>query len=177
MKVSAYEQDKEELIMQVRKAKYGDKEAFCNLIRINKVAIYRIAKSILIKEEDIEDAVSEAILKAYKNIKTLKNDDFFKTWLIRILINECNLILRRNKKTIFLDKLENEESYSDDYGNIELTSVVNSLSEDLRITTVLYYFEDMSTKEISEMLNIAEGTVRSRLSRAREKLREIMSEV
>ena len=47
MKVSAYEQDKEELIMQVRKAKYGDKEAFCNLIRINRVAIYRIAKSIL----------------------------------------------------------------------------------------------------------------------------------
>ncbi len=90
------------------------------------------------------------------------------------MINECNLILRRNKKTIFLDKLENEESYSDDYGNIELTSVVNSLSEDLRITTVLYYFEDMSTKEISEMLNIAEGTVRSRLARAREKLRDFI---
>ncbi|MFR8734993.1 MAG: RNA polymerase sigma factor, partial [Clostridium perfringens] len=89
-------------------------------------------------------------------------------------INECNLILRRNKKTIFLDKLENEKSYSDDYGNIELTSVVNSLSEDLRITTVLYYFEDMSTKEISEMLNIAEGTVRSRLARAREKLRDFI---
>ncbi len=84
------------------------------------------------------------------------------------------MILRRNKKTIFLDKLENEESYSDDYGNIELTSVVNSLSEDLRITTVLYYFEDMSTKEISEMLNIAEGTVRSRLARAREKLRDFI---
>lgn len=84
------------------------------------------------------------------------------------------MILRRNKKTIFLDKLENEKSYSDDYGNIELTSVVNSLSEELRITTVLYYFEDMSTKEISEMLNIAEGTVRSRLARAREKLRDFI---
>nr|WP_283699434.1 sigma-70 family RNA polymerase sigma factor [Clostridium perfringens] len=57
---------------------------------------------------------------------------------------------------------------------MELTSVVNSLSEDLRITTVLYYFEDMSTKEISEMLNIAEGTVRSRLARAREKLRDFI---
>ena len=84
MKVSAYEQDKEELIMQVRKAKYGDKEAFCNLIRINKVAIYRIAKSILIKEEDIEDAVSEAILKAFKNIKTLKNDDLFPLYVFFI---------------------------------------------------------------------------------------------
>ena len=101
MKVSAYEQDKEELIMQVRKAKYGDKEAFCNLIRINKVAIYRIAKSILTKEEDIEDAVSEAILKAYKNIKTLKNDDFFKTWLIRIVI----IYIKRDKEKLLLKKI------------------------------------------------------------------------
>ena len=89
MKVSAYEQDKEELIMQVRKAKYGDKEAFCNLVRINKVAIYRIAKSILTKEEDIEDAVSEAILKAYKNIKTLKNDDIFEISLSFNNFCEC----------------------------------------------------------------------------------------
>ena len=101
MKVSAYEQDKEELIMQVRKAKYGDKEAFCNLVRINKVAIYRIAKSILTKEEDIEDAVSEAILKAYKNIKTLKNDDFFKTWLIRIVI----IYIKRDKEKLLLKKI------------------------------------------------------------------------
>ena len=104
MKVSAYEQDKEELIMQVRKAKYGDKEAFCNLIRINKVAIYRIAKSILTKEEDIEDAVSEAILKAYKNIKTLKNDDFFKTWLIRIVINESNNLYKKRQREIAFEK-------------------------------------------------------------------------
>jgi len=105
LKVSAYEQDKEELIMQVRKAKYGDKEAFCNLIRINRVAIYRIAKSILTKEEDIEDAVSEAILKAYKNIKTLKNDDFFKTWLIRIVINESNNYIKRDKEKLLLKKI------------------------------------------------------------------------
>lgn len=91
--------------MQVRKAKYGDKEAFCNLIRINKVAIYRIAKSILTKEEDIEDAVSEAILKAYKNIKTLKNDDFFKTWLIRIVINESNNLYKRDKEKLLLKKI------------------------------------------------------------------------
>ena len=90
--------------MQVRKAKYGDKEAFCNLIRINKVAIYRIAKSILTKEEDIEDAVSEAILKAYKNIKTLKNDDFFKTWLIRIVINESNNLYKKRQREIAFEK-------------------------------------------------------------------------
>ncbi|MDH2460070.1 sigma-70 family RNA polymerase sigma factor [Clostridium perfringens] len=158
----------------VSQAKKGDKDAFLSLIDENRLSIYRVASGILNNKEDIEDALQNTIIKSYEKIGTLKKDEFFKTWIIRILINECNLILRRNKKTIFLDKLENEESYSDDYGNIELTSVVNSLSEDLRITTVLYYFEDMSTKEISEMLNIAEGTVRSRLARAREKLRDFI---
>ncbi|GAA0094315.1 RNA polymerase sigma factor [Clostridium perfringens] len=158
----------------VSQEKKGDKDAFLSLIDENRLSIYRVARGILNNKEDIEDALQNTIIKSYEKIGTLKKDEFFKTWIIRILINECNLILRRNKKTIFLDKLENEESYSDDYGNIELTSVVNSLSEDLRITTVLYYFEDMSTKEISEMLNIAEGTVRSRLARAREKLRDFI---
>ena len=158
----------------VSQAKKGDKDAFLSLIDENRLSIYRVARGILNNKEDIEDALQNTIIKSYEKIGTLKKDEFFKTWIIRILINEYNLILRRNKKTIFLDKLENEESYSDDYGNIELTSVVNSLSEDLRITTVLYYFEDMSTKEISEMLNIAEGTVRSRLARAREKLRDFI---
>lgn len=158
----------------VSQAKKGDKDAFLSLIDENRLSIYRVARGILNNKEDIEDALQNTIIKSYEKIGTLKKDEFFKSWIIRILINECNLILRRNKKTIFLDKLENEESYSDDYGNIELTSVVNSLSEDLRITTVLYYFEDMSTKEISEMLNIAEGTVRSRLARAREKLRDFI---
>ena len=69
---------KDELIMEVKRAKRGDKEAFCNLIRINKIALYRVAKSILNNEDDIEDAVSEAVLKAYKNIKTLKHEEFFK---------------------------------------------------------------------------------------------------
>ncbi|KXA14381.1 Sigma-70 region 2 [Clostridium perfringens] len=158
----------------VSQAKKGDKDAFLSLIDENRLSIYRVARGILNNKEDIEDAIQNTIIKSYEKIGTLKKEEFFKSWIIRILINECNLILRRNKKTIFLDKLENEESYSDDYGNIELTSVVNSLSEDLRITTVLYYFEDMSTKEISEMLNIAEGTVRSRLARAREKLRDFI---
>ncbi|ELC8426162.1 sigma-70 family RNA polymerase sigma factor [Clostridium perfringens] len=169
--LSFLEHRKTSMVSQVKKR---DKDAFLSLIDENRLSIYRVARGILNNKEDIEDALQNTIIKSYEKIGTLKKDEFFKTWIIRILINECNLILRRNKKTIFLDKLENEESYSDDYGNIELTSVVNSLSEDLRITTVLYYFEDMSTKEISEMLNIAEGTVRSRLARAREKLRDFI---
>ena len=165
MKVSAYEQDKEELIMQVRKAKYGDKEAFCNLIRINKVAIYRIAKSILIKEEDIEDAVSEAILKAYKNIKTLKNDDFFKT-----------LYKKRQREIAFEKDHFSKIKVNDTYKDLTLHNAINSLDDDLRTITILFYFEDLKYKDIAKVLGIKEGTVKSRLSRAKERLFTMLKE-
>lgn len=161
----------------VAKAKNGDKEAFIELINENRLNIYRVAKGILKNEYDIEDAIQNTVIKAFEKISTLKNDDFFRTWIIRILINECNDILRKNKRVVSLEDSIEKEKYDDKYENMDLINAVKSLNEDLRNITVLYYFEDMSTVEIAKTLEIPEGTVRSRLSRAREKLRERMKEV
>jgi RNA polymerase sigma-70 factor, ECF subfamily len=168
---------KDELIMEVKRAKRGDKEAFCNLIRINKIAIYRVAKSILNNQEDIEDAVSEAILKAYKNIQALKQEVFFKTWLIRIVINESNNLYKKRAKEIAVDKDHFKNiKVNDNYKDLSLYNAINSLDEDLRITTILFYFEDMKYKDIAKVLNVKEGTIKSRLSRAKEKLYNILKE-
>ena len=168
---------KDELIMEVKRAKRGDKEAFCNLIRLNKVAVYRVAKAILNKEEDIEDAVSESILKAYKNIQTLKDEAFFKTWLIRIVINESNNLYKKRSKEIAVDKDHFKNiKVNDNYKDLSLYNAINSLDEDLRITTILFYFEDMKYKEIAKILNVKEGPIKSRLSRAKEKLYNILKE-
>lgn len=161
----------------VAKAKNGDKEAFIELINENRLNIYRVAKGILKNEYDIEDAIQNTVIKAFEKISTLKNDNFFRTWIIRILINECNDILKKNKRVVSLEGNIEKEKYDDKYENMDLTNAVSSLNEDLRNITVLYYFEDMSTVEIAKLLEIPEGTVRSRLSRAREKLRERMKEV
>lgn len=168
---------KDELIMEVKRAKRGDKEAFCNLIILNKVAVYRVAKAILNKEEDIEDAVSESILKAYKNIQTLKDEAFFKTWLIRIVINESNNLYKKRFKEIAVDKDHFKNiKVNDNYKDLSLYNAINSLDEDLRITTILFYFEDMKYKDIAKILNVKEGTIKSRLSRAKEKLYNILKE-
>lgn len=177
MEASVENISKDELIMEVKRAKRGDKEAFCNLIRLNKVAVYRVAKAILNKEEDIEDAVSESILKAYKNIQTLKDEAFFKTWLIRIVINESNTLYKKRSKEITVDKdnfinIKTKDTYKD----LTLYDAINSLEEDLRMTTILFYFEDMKYKDIAKLLNIKEGTVKSRLSRAKEKLYHMLKE-
>lgn len=167
----------DELVLEVKRAKLGDKSAFCNLIRINKVAIYRVSKAILNNEEDVEDAVSEAILKAYKNIKSLKNENFFKTWLIRIVINESNNIYKKRNREIVVDdgQFINIQT-NDNYKDLTLYDAINSLDEELRVTTVLFYFEDIKYKDIAKLLNIKEGTVKSRLSRAKEKLYNMLRE-
>lgn len=162
---------------KVSRAKNGDKDAFVELINENRLDIYRVAKGILKDDYDIEDAIQNTVIKAFENITTLKKDEFFKTWIIRILINECRTILRKNKKVVSFEESISQENYCDNYENTDLINAINSLSEELKITTTLYYFEDMSTKDIAEILGVPLGTVRSRLARAREKLREIMEEV
>lgn len=163
--------------LDVRLAKKGDNEAFSRLIEKNKVSMYRVALSMLKQKQDVEDALQSSIIKAYEGIVYLRKDELFKTWLIRILINECKAIIKNNSKITPLEEVSSEISITDEYKNYELTNAVNSLEDDLKIVTTLFYFEDIAQKEISRLLDIPEGTVRSRLSRARTKLYEILKEV
>ncbi len=155
----------------VKKAKLGNGKAFTKIIEENLKSMYRVAKGILNNEEDIEDAIQNTILKAYSNINTLRKEDFFKTWLIKILINECNKIYNFNKKCISLDKVV-EEQYNDKYENLDLKIAINSLPEELRLVITLFYFEDLKISQIAEIVGIPEGTVKSRLSRAKDKITE-----
>ncbi|MHB8126581.1 MAG: RNA polymerase sigma factor [Desulfitobacteriaceae bacterium] len=156
-------------------AKKGDKVAFERLVRKHSVSLYRIARGILKCESDIEDATQETIIKAYKKLVSLKSDLYFKTWLIKILVNECNYILRVNKKTV--DLVETETASPDNqYENLELFSVVQSLDPNLRIVILLFYYEGLPQKDIAEVLELPVGTVSSRLSRSREKLRALITE-
>lgn len=177
MEASIKKQSKDELLLEVKRAKGGNKEAFCNLIRINKIAMYRVSKSILSKEEDVEDAVSEAILKAYKNIKSLKDESLFKTWLIRIVINESNNLYKKRQREIAFEKDHfSKIKVNDTYKDLTLHNAINSLDDDLRTITILFYFEDLKYKDIAKVLGIKEGTVKSRLSRAKERLFTMLKE-
>lgn len=162
------EKTKEEL------AKAGNKEAFVELINENRLNLYKVAKGILREEKDIEDAIGNTVMKSFEKIGTLKNPEYFKTWLIRILINECNLIIRKNKKTICLE--HREESYEDSYRDLDLIRAIDNLEKDLKEVIVLYYFQDMRSEEISKCLNINHNTVRTRLYRSKKKLYEMLME-
>ena len=134
-------------------------------------SMYRVAFGILKSDEEISDAISNTIVIIFEKIHTLRNEEFFKTWLTRILINECYKIYKQNKKIIYLENCnEGTLSYNDTYGDFEIRNIVNKLDKDLKEVVILYYFEDFSVKQISKVLKIPEGTVKSRLSRARSTL-------
>lgn len=161
--------------LDVKLAKKGDKVAFCRLIKKNENSMYRTAKAILKTDEDCADAIQEAIIKAYKNIGKLKKEEFFKTWLIRIVINESYRLLKRKNKLVPVENVIDEgENYNLEDESIIVRHAVNSLEEELKIVTVLHYFEDLPIKDISKVISIPEGTVKSRLSRARTKLYEVL---
>ena len=157
-------------LLNVKLAK-KDKSVFSELIQANLTSMYRVAKGILSSEDDIEDALQTTTLIAFDKIKTLRNDKYFKTWLIRILINECNKLYNRNRKSLKDIKEVKEESYTIDKSiNIDLYNAINKLSDEIRVTTILFYFNDLTYKEISKVLDIPEGTVKSRISRAKDRL-------
>ena len=80
------------------KAIHGDVDAFLELMDRNSLSMYKVARGILNQDDDVADAIQDTILKCFEKIRTLKNPEYFKTWMIRILINECNQILRHYQR-------------------------------------------------------------------------------
>ena len=80
------------------------KEKFAELVLESEKTLYRVSMSMLKNETDCEDAVQTAILSAYEKLDTLKNEEYFKTWLVRILINDCNRQLRTKNRIISLSE-------------------------------------------------------------------------
>lgn len=149
------------------------KEQLGDLILESQHQMYATAKSILKDDHDCADAIQETIVKAFAKLDTLQKDRYAKTWIMRILMNECYNICRKNEKILpidqYMDCIETPQRNETDYG--DLYEAVCELCEELRIPVVLYYVEDFSCREIAEILGISEGAVQKRLARARGKLR------
>lgn len=147
-----------------------DKDKFAEKVLDAEETMYRIAKSIMVNDSDCEDAVSEAVLKAYEKLYTLREERYFKTWLIRILINECYR-KKREPKIIPLEEYADRLTVKDE-SRSELYGAVMRLKPRLRIVMVLHYIEGYSVEEVGKILKIPAGTVKSRLHSGRKQLKE-----
>ena len=151
------------------------KDDFTVQILDMKKTLYHIACGILRSEADREDAVQECILKAWEKRDSLKSDGAFKAWVTRILVNECYDICRRSGKVIVLDELPESTAPEETEGR-ELRDLIMEMDEIYRMPIILFYIEGFSIREISKILRIPEGTVKSRLFAGRAKLRSVLGE-
>lgn len=168
----------------VNNAIKGDKEAFSNIIKECEAELYCIAKARLYNEADVEDAIQETIIHAFKSIKNLKNSKFFKTWLIKILINNCNIIYKEKKCNTTLDYQDNIINKHNNIDNnlefienvIDFNNMMKVLNYNERIAITLYYTQGYTNKQIGNILNVSENTVKTRISRAKNKIRKLYKE-
>ena len=152
---------------------------FCQSVEREKTGLYRLAVSILHNDEDAKDAVAEALCRAYAKLDTLHDLEKFHPWILQIVARESYTLLRRRGKIIYLDELRGAEEPSAPAQYHEegaLWQAVQSLGDDMRAVVVLFYYEDLSIREISTVTGVTEGTVRTRLTRARHKLKQILTE-
>lgn len=153
-----------------------NKNDFAEKVTTAETTLYHISKSILKNDCDCADAVQETIITAYSKLHSLRDERFFKTWLCRILINKCYQICRANKKMVPLEDYMENENPSEQQNDLGLFDAIMELKTDLRLVIVLHYIEGFQITEMAEMLKIPEGTVKSRLSRARTELKSVLGE-
>lgn len=132
--------------------------------------MYKTARAILNNEEDAADAISDTILACWEKLGQLRENKYFRTWMTKILVNKCKDIIRKKQNLLFTDEVPEIPSKDYGYENLEWKQILNELDERYRTILILYYVEGFKTSEISEIMELPESTVRTRLSRGREKM-------
>lgn len=144
-----------------------DKQRFTELVLEAENTLYRVAWSILGNDADCQDAVQEAVLRAWERLDSLREPRYFRTWLIRILIRECCRLRRAGGRFVPLES--RPELPAPDRGAV--WQEIQALPEPLRLPVVLHYVEGYGVAKVGELLGLPAGTVKSRLSKARRVLR------
>lgn len=151
-----------------------NKEEFSRQVLAAEDSLYRVAKSILHRDEDCADAIQNGILNAWKKRDSLRNDKYFKTWLTRIVINECYQIIRTAQKYVPLDEYPGWDakavSQAEDESDVVMALV--QLDEKYRLPIVLHEIEGYSLKEIGAIMGLSETNVSNRIFRGKKMLKK-----
>jgi RNA polymerase sigma-70 factor (ECF subfamily) len=187
-----------EKLSLIARVKAGETNCFLEMVRPYERSIYLLAYSVLKNKQDAEDAAQETVLKAFQHIDQLRSEPAFKSWLLRIAMNEARIRLRRERRNLY-DSLEERAQASED-GEImprqfadwreipsealenqelrqKLQEALDSLPAHYRQIFLLRDVEHMSENEAADVLRITTAAVKSRLHRARLQLREELTPV
>ncbi|MEK9197152.1 sigma-70 family RNA polymerase sigma factor [Lysinibacillus halotolerans] len=159
----------------VKRAKKGDTEAFQLLIHEEKEKMYRMAYMYMKNEEDALEVFQESLYKALNSIRTLKQNDYFSTWLMRILINTAIAALKKKQKFVLMNNELYEQignvTYFQSEEHLDLLQAMDDIEEKYKTVLLLRFYQDYTVKQIATFLDCPEGTVKTNIRRGLEILR------
>lgn len=165
----------------VIRSKEGDRRAQGELYLLYAKAMYNICRRIMGNEDDAKDVLQEAFVDAFLKLHTLTNEALFSAWIKKIVINKCiNTIRKRKPELVKMEEHHDhaELEYDSDFLDIEakrIMSVIDEISEGCRTVLNLYLFEGYDHAEIGQILGITESTSKAQYSKAKQKIRSILS--
>ena len=167
----------------------GDQEAFARLVQAYQKPVYNLCLRMVSNPTDAEDLAQEAFVKAWRGLRFYKHEAAFSTWLYRLTSNVCIDFLRRQKKTVSLTVEEDapdlevpdaaplpEEQVLNKEKQHAVAAAMAQLEEEYRLALTLRVVDDLTYEQIAEVLDIKVGTVKSRIARARERMRKMLLE-
>lgn len=153
------------------------KEQFCEVVQASRKKMYRVAYRILQNQEDAKDAVGEAIVKAYEKIDLLRNEDRLEAWIMQIVLNVSkNMRIKRSREVYGETEKILKQREVWDYHD-ELWDIIEKMPTKYGDVLHLFYYEEYTMDEISEILDVPVGTVKSRLNRGKERLKKLLKEI
>jgi len=174
--------DDSEIAVYINKAITGDEKSFRHIYNLYAGKMYSLCKRYAGITEDADDLFQEGYIKVYKNLSAYKGAGSFEGWIRRIFVNNCLDYLKRKKNILFTDSLEEagikhpvvDGEKALKLSNDDLLQIIQTMPDGYRTIVNLFCVEGYNHKEIAELLNISEGTSKSQLSKARNKLQEII---
>lgn len=181
MKDSAGRNDQD--VAAVSRVLRGETEAYREIVTAYEPVIRRLAVKYLRRQEDAEDAVQEIFLKAYRSLRSFELSRRFLPWLYSVALNHLKTVYRRTRRIDDREVAEDvtgeasddpEQAALDRAAQAELRAAVDRLPQSLRDVVVLYYLQEAPVEDVQEALGLGRENVKSRLHRARKRLREIL---
>lgn len=159
-----------------RQAIRGNEEAQIQLLALYKEPMYRVAYSYMQNEHDAKDALQEMNYQCLKKIHHVQSPQYLKTWLVRIVINTCLMMKRKQRRIVITNDIQEQEQQNITSELFALNDVISQLPIEQQELIHLKYFKDLKNSEIATLQNIPEGTVKSRLHKTLKKLRHLLGE-
>lgn len=164
----------------VEKAQSGDEKAFYELLEPLQAQLYRIAFVYTQNENDAVDIFQQSVIQAFEAIHQLREPSYFSTWFTRIVINCSKTYIEKNKHTELIDPMRFDDLVSEHISlideQVDLWQALSTLEEKYKTVLLLRFYQDLTIKEIAQILDYPEGTVKTNIRRGLKQLRHQLKE-